>query len=1007
MPPRNEQINGLIPSWIIEQDYFVFLSLFGWLLVGLLAWTKPLSDNEGRRLPWLWFGFYAFSQAISDFLRTLSFSDPFFRAFNMEVGFEMLGYGLLVESAIRSLPRYRGKSFFPYAALAGLFLGLSIEIGDVLYTLVVSFLVSVLAVAWACRSFVAAAREEKRPELYGIVVGLVFVLPTWLLAPDRLSFVQTGPAARFEDFPEYGFSLLLLRILAAWTVLAGFWAYRLQRRIEDVAPQIKDELRFWGYRVLPGTLCVVVLASYLITSWNGERTRDRLEREYLFRSQTAALAMDARGINDMSVAEIEEEVKTGAIASQLLAIKRVGTDVRSVYLWSGDSTQVRTLSFNQSEYGRPVIQRAYPFLAREEAVESGEAFVLGPLAVDRRALLNVSSPIATDLSGDVQYWLGIDLVGNTWLQSISLSRLQSIIIAGLILALVIFFLYYQIDHESEADLVLAKERAEAADRAKSEFLAVISHEIRTPLQSVLGYSDLLRGTPLNDKQRSCLDTIQSEGKILLRIVQDILDFSNLRKANFELKEGPVRLRRLVEETFRTIKPMADRKGLTASLEIASNVPDLVLADGVRLRQVLLNLFGNSVKYTDQGSVTLSALVVDNEELEAEAIPSANGLAPMKFVISDTGVGIKKADLSRLFEPFIQLEHTGTSPREGAGLGLAIVNRIVELMGGRIEVQSEFGAGSEFTVRFSFEQLEAADEPGERSLLATGGEIEEARLGSRYPMRIAVVDDNPMVRRLIAQYLESLGYEPDLLDGGRPAAERGDQYDLLLMDLRMPEIDGPKAASMIRERSESATRPWIIAISASLQEEEVERAMNAGVNDFLGKPFFAPELADKLRSVPHFESFAASERLPTDERQSSPQEHVPIFIGPADDRGAVGKTSETIASADETGDPESKSGPTTVFGGIGSYPAEAVRAAVSEVYVVHDEMQAARLAEDWHAIREKAHYLSNTAMALGIDQLYLDSKALQSAAEEASIEKIDKYLPELRLNFEYWEQSEEG
>src|SRR5690606_6460585 len=247
-------------------------------------------------------------------------------------------------------------------------------------------------------------------------------------------------------------------------------------------------------------------------------------------------------------------------------------------------------------------------------------------------------------SGEVAYWLGIDLAAGGWLQSVSLGRLQTIIIAGLILALVIFFLYYQIDHESEADLILAKERAEAGDRAKSEFLAVISHEIRTPLQSVLGYSDLLRSTPLNEKQHRCLDTIQSEGKILLRIVQDILDFSNLRKANFELKEGPVSLHRLISETFRTIEPMAERKGLKASLEIDERVPKRVVADGVRLRQVLLNLFGNSVKYTEAGRVNLRAF------MDTQSGPSEESL-PLKFEISDTGFGIKEQDLNRLFEPF--------------------------------------------------------------------------------------------------------------------------------------------------------------------------------------------------------------------------------------------------------------------------------------------------------------------------------------------------------------------
>lgn len=987
----------LIPDWVFEQDYLVFLSFFGWMLLGLLAWTKPLSEKEDRRIPWLWFGYYAFSQAFSDFLRTLSFSDPFFRVFNMEVGFEMLGYGLLVEMAIRYLPRYRNRNFFPYSALLGLCLGLSIEIGDSLYTLVVSFLSSVVAIVWAASTFWKAARSEGRKELFIIVAGLALALPTWLLAPDRLASVEASPDLGYEEFPYFGFWLLSIRILAAWTMLWGFWQYRLQLRIEDVAPQIQERLGFWGYRVLPGGLAIVVAASFLVTSWNGDRAMERMEREYISLAQAASLALDARSMAEQSDAEIGDQASRGVLAGQLLAIRRIGSDVRSVYLWRWNGREIRAFTLNKEQYGEPIVSRASGRLGEIEAFGSGEAFLLGPIDVEGRAALNISCPIIDKQTLLPVWWLGIDLAPTSWFRNVSLARLQSIIIAGLVLALLIFFFYYQIDHESEADLVLAKERAEAADRAKSEFLAVISHEIRTPLQSVLGYSDLLRSTPLNEKQHACLDTIQSEGKILLRIVQDILDFSNLRKANFELKEGPVPLRRLIDETFRTIKPMAERKGLAARLTVAEDVPELVVADGVRLRQVLLNVFGNSVKYTEQGSVHLSALVERDE-------PS--GL-PLKFEILDTGVGIRKEDLARLFEPFVQLEHTGKFPREGAGLGLAIVNRIVELMGGRIEVESKYGEGSKFTVSFDFDILESSGDeltptrPTESSIAA------EARMGKRFPLRIAVVDDNPMVRRLVAQYLESLGYEPDQLEGGRPASEKGHEYDVVILDLRMPDIDGPTAASIIRERTRDAERPWILAVSASLQENEVKRAKNAGVNDFLGKPFYASNLAERLREIPWFASVEVSEDAPQRPAATPPAGepekpvHRPIFIGPASpDEMTLPARPDSPPKADPVA-----ASPKSVFGGIGSYPEAAVKAAVAEVYTIHDEMVAARQAEVWDLIREKAHYLANTAMALGIDQLYLDSKDLQHAAEAKDVGKIDKALPELRLNFEAWEQDE--
>lgn len=979
----------LIPNWIFEQDFLVFLSFFGWMLVGLLALSKPLSKHGGARLPWLWVGFYAFSQAVSDFLRTLSFSDEFFRAFNLEVGFEMLGYGLLVETAIRYAKKDEERNFFPYSALGGLFLGLSIEIGDLLYTLIVSLLVSAGAVVWACRCFVRAANEEKRRELYAIVIGLVLLFPTWLLAPGRLGAVLPVESVAYEDFPYYGFDLLVLRIVAGWTILAGFWYYRLQRRIEDVVPQIGNQLKLWGHRVLPVALAVVVGASFLVTTWNGQRMKSRMAEDYLSRVETAAVPMDVAEIGTFE--EILEDGRRleGAIAGHLIGIKRVGSDVRSVYLWNGEGDVIRTAAFESEQSEQPFLAKSHLDLAKQKGYVEGEAFLAGPLALGEESLLHLSAPIRDRKTGEIAYWLGIDISGASWFRNVSLSRLQTIIIAGLIMALVVFFLYYQIEHESEADLILAKERAEAGDRAKSEFLAVISHEIRTPLQSVLGYSDLLKGTRLDEKQRSCLDTIQSEGKILLRIVQDILDFSNLRKASFQLEYGPVRLRRLIEETFRTIKPMADRKSLKAHLEISEDIPEIVQADGVRLRQVLLNLFGNSVKYTEEGEVFLKAFVEPSSE---------EGALPLKFEILDTGVGIKEADLVRLFEPFIQLEHSSKFPREGAGLGLAIVNRIVELMGGRIDVQSEEGRGSCFTASFDFEELEVPEIEDTVGALSEA-EVEEALpMGQLFPLKILVVDDNPMVRRLILQYLEALGYEADEFDGGQAAADNGLKYDLLIMDLRMPVVDGPTAAKMIREKGSEAGRPWIIAVSASLQEDEVARARDAGVNDFLGKPFYAGELGEKIESIPWIEEkrVEPEDLVPEESDVEEKTEHVPLFIGPAD----VEETEEP-----EEDEPPVSDIPQTVFGGIDSYPAEAVKAAIAEVYSKHGDMVASAEKSDWFMVKEDAHYLANTAMALGIDQLYLDSKDVENAAIAKDAAKVDKGLEELKLNFEAWESEE--
>lgn len=927
------------PEWLFEQDYMVFLSFFGWALLGLLAWIKPLCDRQkGERL-WVWFGYFAFAEAMADFVRTLSFSDPFFRTFSVEIPLEMLGLGCLIEASVRGSARFKGKSFPPVIAVVCGLLGFAVEVGSMLYSLIVAFAVSTVACVWFALSVRKLAIEQDRQELCIVFVGLLLLVPAWILHPDHIAFLRSETLVTYSEFPFYGFLLLFLRIIAAWLALGGFWIYRLRARIEDVGEFAQEKLRIWGYRVLPGTIATIILASYLVTTWNGRRESSRMEEDFLSRSMTAALSIDTAAAQ---AALNSGGTVTGNLNESLNLIRAIGEEVDRVYLWDAEGGRIR-VSGETDDNRETVVQRASSLVEATREYGRGESFLIRPIRLGQNLVLNASSPIFEDRSASPIGWLGIDLKASEWMKNISLARLQTIIIAGLVLALVIFFLYYQIENESETDLALAKERAEAADRAKSEFLAVISHEIRTPLQSVLGYSNLLRNSRLDEKQLACLDTIQSEGKILLRIVQDILDFSNLRKANSALKEDSVPLKSLIDETYRTIRPMAEKKGLVAELVLDEHLPAVIKADGVRLRQVLLNLYGNSVKYTEKGSVRLT---IRNRA-------SDKSIGALDFVISDTGVGIRKEDLDRLFEPFIQLEHVGSSPREGAGLGLAIVSRIVELMGGSISVTSRFGKGSSFTVSFDFEVIEAEGSQAEESLPL--GEIDAGQtkpLGERFPLKTLVADDNPMVRRLIVQYLESLGYRPDEVEDGKPVSERGAEYDLIVTDLRMPGMDGPDAAAVVREKSGLEDQPWIIGVSATLAEAEIERAMQSGINDFLGKPFFEEDLEKRIRAIPWLERLAQE-----DDNEGQAEE-------------------ETFESEDST-DFASR--------GMGVFSEEMINSALEEVSTLCKEMEAALSREDFEFVKEKAHYISNTAMAIGIEALYVDSKALQKAAEESSSE----------------------
>jgi signal transduction histidine kinase/CheY-like chemotaxis protein len=953
MPPVIETSDLSFPDWLFEQDYMVFLSFFGWTLLGLLAWTKPLCDRQKGEALWFWFGYFAFAEAMGDFVRTLSFSDPFFRSFSIEIPLEMLGLGCLIEASVRGPGWLKGRSFPPAIAIACGLLGFAIEVGSLLYSLVVAFLVSTVACLWFAWRLREMAIDKDRYELIVVAAGVVLLIPAWVLHPDHIAFLRNETLVAYSEFPFYGFLLLFLRILSAWLALGGFWFYRLRARMDDVADPAREKLRTRGFRVMPLAVALIMLASYMVTTWNGRREKDRIEEDLLSRSQTAALALQMESDRETLLSAAGER---SSIAESLRQLREIGSEVDRVYVWKDD--QLDSIGGQNDPYGfaGSVVAGAMDLLDGEDGYQSGNPFVFGPIRMGSNLRINVSSPILDTETERVLAWLGIDLRADEWMKNISLARLQTITIAGLVLALIIFFIYYQIENESETDLALAKERAEAADRAKGEFLAVMSHEIRTPLQSVLGYSNLLKNTRLDAKQMSCLDTIQSEGKILLRIVQDILDFSNLRKASPELKEDSVHLKSLIEETYRTIQPMAEKKGLVAELEIDPALPAIIRTDGVRLRQALLNLYGNSVKYTETGVVRLAV----GPNL-AKRSPGA-----VEFRISDTGVGIKPEDLDRLFEPFIQLAHDITSPREGAGLGLAIVKRIVELMGGRIYVESKFGRGTRFTVNFDFhvEQLEESSSEESRQVRVLRSEVSK-RLGHLYPLKVLVADDNPMVRRLITLYLEAMGYSPDQVDDGKPVSERGGAYDLIISDLRMPGLDGPGAAKIVRKKSGIADQPWIIGVSATLAEKEIERAMDAGINDFLGKPFFESDLEAKIRAIPWLVESSASE-----------------------------DSEEAVESAIDS---------SFVSGGMGFFSDELIDQAVDETRSLCSEMLEAAKRSDYAFVRNKAHYLSNTAMALGIESLYTDSKRLQKAAEEQSVD-CPVLISRLQENFASWEES---
>ncbi|HYC01846.1 MAG TPA: ATP-binding protein [Azospirillaceae bacterium] len=378
--------------------------------------------------------------------------------------------------------------------------------------------------------------------------------------------------------------------------------------------------------------------------------------------------------------------------------------------------------------------------------------------------------------------------------------------------------------ERTRELAEAKEAAEAAARAKSAFLASMSHEVRTPLNGIIGFNDLLLQAPLPPEQRAWAEVVRDAGRALLTVVNDVLDFSRAEAGMMSFAAEPVELRGLLQGSARIVAAAAAEKGLELAVELAPDLPAWVTGDGHRLRQVLLNLLNNAVKFTDQGGVVLAA--------------SATG-GGVRLEVRDTGIGIPADKQDRLFQRFSQVDDSTARRHGGSGLGLAICKAIVEQMGGRIGVESRAGEGSIFWAELP---LAAAEPPAQP---ARGRQERLER-----PLRILVAEDLAYNRLLVSTYLRRAGHEVETaVDGAEALASvRTEAFDLVLMDMQMPVMDGLEAARAIRALPGAAGRVPILALTANIMVEEIAACRDAGMDGHVAKPVERDRLLAEIARV---------------------------------------------------------------------------------------------------------------------------------------------------------------
>ncbi|MFC5270187.1 response regulator [Adhaeribacter terreus] len=504
--------------------------------------------------------------------------------------------------------------------------------------------------------------------------------------------------------------------------------------------------------------------------------------------------------------------------------------------------------------------------------------------------------------------------------------------------------------KSEETLKKAKELAEETVKVKEEFFANMSHEIRTPMNGIIGLTSVLQKTELTDEQRTYLDAIHTSSEHLLVIINDLLDFSKMEAGKIMLEEINFDLRKLINDTVELLSPKARERNNRLKVIVDPQIPEQVCGDPVRFSQVLTNLIGNAIKFTENGQIRILA---ENIKETADSIL-------LEFEVQDTGIGIPEDKLQSIFESFTQASSDTTRKFGGTGLGLTISKQLIEMQGGKLSVRSKQGEGSTFTFSINFKNPEA------QPLQATAEELEidPKELG---PVRVLLAEDNEINQLLARKVITDWGFELDIAANGRIAVEllKENDYDVVLMDMQMPEMDGYEATKYIRNEMGPKSNVPIIAFTAHATKMEIGKCMLAGANAYVSKPLKPNELLSEIYDLVNQEPGIVFKPDLTEENTTASEN--------------IGEVNIDLTFLKE------------MAAGNQTFMDEIIGMFISATPESLQKMQEAINENDWTNVKAIAHRLKSSMFLIGIKELEMNMATIEQNAQNAEENELVQKL----------------